>query len=104
MADSGASNLLKRIATAVILIPIVLLLILWAPIWTLAAVAGVVALLAVHEFLKLSESYAVRPFLRPTYIYTAIYFLAIALASGIEKPLVSTAGFIYATAFAAALA
>jgi phosphatidate cytidylyltransferase len=104
MADSGATNLLKRVGTAVILIPIVLVLILWAPVWALAVFAAVVALLAIHEFLKLSESYTVRPFLRPTYIYTAVYFLFIALASGIEKPLVSTAGFIYATAFAAALA
>lgn len=104
MADSGASNLLKRIATAVVLIPIVLILILWAPIWVLAAVAALVALLAIHEFLKLSEHYSVRPFLRPTYLYTALYFLFIALASGADKPLLSAAGFIYGTAFAAALA
>jgi phosphatidate cytidylyltransferase len=104
MADSGATNLLKRVGTAVVLIPIVLVLILWAPIWILAAVAGLVALLAIHEFLKLSEHYAVRPFLLPTYIYAGIFFLAIAIASGMEKPLVSTAAFIYATAFAAALA
>ena len=103
MADSGASNLLKRVATAVILIPIVLVLILWAPIWVLAVVACLVALLAIHEFLKLSEHYGVRPFLLPTYIYSGLFFLAIALASGIEKPLVSTAAFIYGTAFAAAL-
>jgi phosphatidate cytidylyltransferase len=104
MADSGASNLLKRIATAVILIPIVLILILWAPIWVLAVVAALVALLAIREFLKLSEHYSVRPFLRPTYIYTALYFLFIALASAADKPLLSTAGFIYGTAFAAASA
>lgn len=104
MADSGASNLLKRVGTAVILIPIVLVLILGAPVWALAVVAAVVALLAIHEFLKLSENYTVRPFLQATYFYAAIYFLFIALASGIEKPLVSTAGFIYASAFAAALA
>jgi phosphatidate cytidylyltransferase len=104
MADSGASNLLKRVATAVVLIPVVLVLILWAPVWVLAIVAALVALLAIHEFLKLSESYAVRPFLLPTYIYTGLFFVAIAVASGTEKPLVSTAGFIYATALAAALA
>jgi phosphatidate cytidylyltransferase len=104
MADSGASNLIKRVVTAVVLIPIVLVLILWAPVWALAAVAALVALLAIHEFLKLSENYAVQPFMRPTYIYTAIYFLSIALASGTEKPLLSTAGFIYGTGFAAALA
>ncbi|HVO59799.1 MAG TPA: phosphatidate cytidylyltransferase [Terriglobales bacterium] len=104
MADSGASNLLKRVGTAVVLVPIVLVLILWAPIWVLAGVAGLVGLLAIHEFLKLSEHYNVRPFRLPSYIYAGLFFLAIAIASGMEKPLVSTAAFIYGTAFAAALA
>jgi len=82
MADSGASNLLKRVATAVVLIPVVLVLILWAPVWVLAIVAALVALLAIHEFLKLSQSHAVRPFLLPTYIYVSLFFVAIAIASG----------------------
>ncbi len=104
MADSGAANLLKRVSTAVVLIPIVLVLILWAPIWVLAGVAGLVALLAMREFLQLAEHYAIRPVLLPTYIYAALFFFAIAITSGTEKPLLSTAAFIYGTAFAAALA
>jgi CDP-diglyceride synthetase len=68
MADSGGLHLLKRVGTAVVLIPIVLVLVLWAPSWALAAVAGLVALLAAHEFLRLSESYQVRPFFNPTYV------------------------------------
>ena len=52
--------MLKRIATAVVLIPIVLVLILRAPVSVLAVVAGVVALLTIHEFLKLTESYGVQ--------------------------------------------
>lgn len=103
MPDSGGLHLLKRVGTAVVLIPIVLLLVLWAPVWALAAVAGLVALLATDEFLKLSKSYGVRPFLAPTYIYISLFFIALALASATEKPLLSTAGFIYATGLAAAL-
>ena len=53
--------LLKRIATAVVLIPIVLVLVLRAPVPVLAVVAAVVALLTIHEFLKLTESYGVQP-------------------------------------------
>jgi phosphatidate cytidylyltransferase len=104
MADSGALNLLKRIATAVVLIPIVLVLILRAPVWVLAIVACTIALLAAREFLNLSKSYQVRPFLIPTYTYVVLFFLGIVLAGGTEKPLISTAGFIYGTAIAAALA
>ncbi len=103
MADSGGLHLLKRVGTALILIPIVLVLVLWAPIWALAAVAGLVALLAAHEFLKLSQCYAIRPFLLPTYIYIGLFFVALALSGASEKPLLSTAGFIYGTAFAATL-
>ena len=49
--------MLKRIATAVVLIPIVLVLVLRAPVLVLAVVAGVVALLTIHEFLKLTETF-----------------------------------------------
>ncbi len=59
--------LLKRIATAVVLIPIVLALILRAPVPVLAVVAAVVALLTILEFLKLTESYGVQPLRLPTY-------------------------------------
>jgi phosphatidate cytidylyltransferase len=96
--------LLKRIATAVVLIPIVLLLILRAPVSALAVVAGVVALLTIHEFLKLTESYGVRPLRILTYIFAGIFFLLLSLNAGNEKPLLSTAVFVYCLGFAAAIA
>jgi phosphatidate cytidylyltransferase len=96
--------LLKRIATAVVLIPVVLALILRAPIPVLAVVAGAVALITIHEFLKLTESYGVRPLRWPTYIFVGIFFVLLALNPGNEKPLLSTAIFIYCLGFAAALA
>jgi phosphatidate cytidylyltransferase len=96
--------LLKRIATAVVLIPIVLVLIVRAPVPVLAVFAGIVALLTVHEFLQLSESYGVRPMRWITLIYCGIFFLLLALNSGNDKPLLSTAVFVYSLGFAAALA
>jgi phosphatidate cytidylyltransferase len=96
--------LLKRIATAVILIPIVLVLILRAPIPILAVLAGAVALLTIHEFLKLTESYRVQPLRVLTYIFTGIFFLLLALNLGNGKPLLSTAVFVYCVGFAAAIA
>jgi phosphatidate cytidylyltransferase len=97
-------NLIKRVLTALLLIPIVLLLVLRAPVPVLALVATLVALLAVQELLKLSESYGIRPFHWPTYGYIAVFFVLLAINPSGEKPLLSTAIFIYSTAFAAALA
>ncbi len=94
-------QLLKRVLTAVVLIPIVLLLVLRAPIPLLALVAAIIALLAVYEFLKLAESYAVRPFYWPTYIFIGVFFLLLAIGSDNAKPVLSTGVFIYGIGFAA---
>jgi phosphatidate cytidylyltransferase len=96
--------LLKRIATAVVLIPIVLVLILRAPVWILAIVAGAVALVTIHEFLKLTESYGVQPLRTLTYFFVVIFFALLAFNFGNEKPLLSTAVFVYCLGFAAAIA
>jgi len=96
-------HLLKRVLTAVVLIPIVLVLVLRAPVPVLAVVAAAVALLTVHELLKLAEGYGVRPLWRTTYVFVALFFLLLAIQPG-EKPLTSTAIFVYAIGFAAAIA
>jgi phosphatidate cytidylyltransferase len=97
-------NLLKRILTAVVLIPIVLLLVLSAPVPVVAMVAALVALLAVQELLKLGEAYGIRSFRWATYIFVALLFVLLAINPGNGKPLLSTAIFVYSTAFAAAMA
>jgi len=94
--------LLTRIATALVLIPVVLVLILRAPVWSLAIVAGFVALLTIREFLKLTESYGVQPMPLPTYVLTALFFVVLGIASG--TPLLSTGQFLVVVAFAAAIA
>ncbi|HZQ22166.1 MAG TPA: phosphatidate cytidylyltransferase [Terriglobales bacterium] len=91
--------MLKRIATAVVLIPIVLLLVLRAPIPVLALVAALIALLTTHEFLKLAEAYSIRPFWKPTYVYVALFFVLLAIDAG--TPLLATGFFIYGIAVAA---
>jgi len=82
----------------------VLALILRAPVSVLAVVAAIVALLTIHEFLKLTESYGVRPLRALTYIFSGIFFLLLALNVGNEKPLLSTAVFVYCVGFADAIA
>jgi phosphatidate cytidylyltransferase len=87
-----------------VLIPIVLVLVLRAPVPALAVVGAIVALLATHEFLKLSEAYDVRPIRQPTYVYIAVFFVLLAVNPGHDKPLLSTAITLYGAGFAAALA
>jgi phosphatidate cytidylyltransferase len=77
---------MKRVATAVVLIPLVLLAILRAPIPLLAAIVGAVALLTTREFLDLAEKYnappasAGQPRHLPTYIYIAVLFAFLGVA------------------------
>jgi phosphatidate cytidylyltransferase len=96
-------ELLKRVLTAVVLIPIVLLLVLRAPVPVVAFVAGVVALLAIRELLKLAEGYSIRPLYIPTDIFVGLFFLLIAISPA-ATPALSTSGFALYALFAAALA
>jgi phosphatidate cytidylyltransferase len=96
-------ELLKRVLTAIVLIPVVLLLVLRAPVPVLGFVAGVVALLAIHELLKLSEGYGIRPLRLPTYIFVAVIFVLIAFNPGLT-PLLSTSSFTLIALSAAVLA
>ena len=96
--------MLKRVATAVVLIPIVLALILRAPLPVLSVVAAVVALLTIFEFLKLTESYGVQPLRLPTYLFSGFFFLVLAISASSQTPLLSTGKFLVVLAFAAAIA
>jgi phosphatidate cytidylyltransferase len=95
--------LLKRIATAVVLIPIVMLLVLRAPVPVLAVFAAAVALVTVQEFLKLTESYGVRPLRLPTYIFVGLLFLLLAASAAGETPQVSSLKFVLGIGFASAI-
>lgn len=58
---------MKRVLTAVVLIPVVLLLVFRAPLWLFAmAVAGIVVL-ALHEYLNIAELAGTKPFQRLSY-------------------------------------
>ena len=96
--------MIQRVATAAVLIPLVLLLVLKAPLYVLAIVAGAVALLAIIEFLKLVTQYAVQPLGRETYGFVAAFFVFVIVASTNRTPLVETAAMLYGITLAAALA
>jgi phosphatidate cytidylyltransferase len=96
-------ELAKRVLTAAVLIPVVLLLVLRAPVPVLALTSGIVALLATRELLDLSQAYKIKPLRRSAYIYCAVFFLGVALNPGIT-PLLSTGGFAYGALSAAIFA
>ncbi len=96
--------MIKRIATAVVLIPIVLLLVLKAPIYVLVFVSAAVALLAASEFLKLTTHYSAEPLMLATYIFIAAFFVFVIFATGNRTPLMETTAMLYGITFSAAIA
>jgi phosphatidate cytidylyltransferase len=96
--------MIKRIATAVVLIPLVLLLVLKAPAYLLVLVSGVVALLAIAELLKLVTHYGVQPLGLLTYLFVAVFFVFVIIVSSGRTALLETTATIYGMALTAALA
>ena len=67
---------MKRVLTAVVLIPLVLAAVLRAPDWLFISLVGIVALLATREYLDLAEKHGLKPFRSATLLTTALFFLA----------------------------
>jgi phosphatidate cytidylyltransferase len=96
--------MIKRIATAVVLIPLVLLLVLKAPLYLLAVVSGAIALLAIAEFLRLVTPYGVQSLSVATYVFVAIFFVFVIFACNNRTPEDETTAILYGIAVMAAFA
>jgi phosphatidate cytidylyltransferase len=70
---------MKRVLTAVVLIPVVLLLTFKAPLWLFCGVVCVVAMLAMREYMQLVIGYGYEPLELATYIITPLYFALLAV-------------------------
>jgi phosphatidate cytidylyltransferase len=68
--------MLLRILTAVVLIPIIVALVWWGPPALLAAVAGIVAILALIEFFELANRVGLRAYQKWTVVCVAGLFYA----------------------------
>ena len=68
--------MLLRIASGVILIPLVIALVWWGPLPLVAASATLVALLALIEFFNLGARLAMRGYRRWTILSVALLFYA----------------------------
>jgi phosphatidate cytidylyltransferase len=64
--------MLLRIATAAVLIPIVVVLVWWGPPALLAALAAIVAILALRELFDIGDRIGLRAFKKWTYFCTAL--------------------------------
>src|SRR3954471_1714286 len=69
---------MKRVLTAVVLIPIVLLLTFKAPLWLFCALVAVVAMLAMREYMDLVVAYGYEPLRVSTYLIVPLYFALLA--------------------------
>ncbi len=88
---------MKRVATAAVLIPIVLLLVLRAPVPLLAAVVAVVAILALREYVDLVRHYNVEPYCRVLYVVTVVGFAVLVAQTGSDY-LVATSQMLFGIA------
>lgn len=59
---------MKRVLTAVVLVPLVLLAVFRAPIWLFVLLVAVVIVLALHEYLNIAEAAGIKPFRWLTYV------------------------------------
>ena len=66
---------MKRVVTAAVLIPLVLVAVFRAPLWLFTAIAGMVALLAMREYLDLVVAYGAKPFRTAVLGLTALCFV-----------------------------
>ncbi|HEY7402570.1 MAG TPA: phosphatidate cytidylyltransferase [Candidatus Angelobacter sp.] len=75
---------MKRVLTAVALIPVVLLLVFKAPLWLYALVVAAIILLTLHEYLGIAEAAGIKPFHGLTYAVGILPILLFFLHSIIE--------------------
>lgn len=72
---------MKRVLTAVVLVPLVLLVVFRAPLWLFTVVVGVVMLLGLHEYLKIVKGYGIIPVRLAAYALSVFMILATSLST-----------------------
>lgn len=77
---------MKRVLTAAVLIPLVLLALFLAPNWLFTVLVGAVALLATAEYLALAAGYGYEPFRFLTYLLMITFFGIVVWATGNPSP------------------
>lgn len=73
---------MKRVLTALLLVPLVLAAVFWTPIWIFSLLVGAVALLALHEFLHIAEQSGIAVFRPLAMVLVALLFVAFPYFAG----------------------
>jgi len=68
---------MKRVLTAAVLIPVVLLLVFRAPLWLFALAVAAIIVLALHEYLNIAEAAGIKPFKWLTYALAVVPIFAL---------------------------
>jgi phosphatidate cytidylyltransferase len=68
---------MKRVLTALALVPVVLLIIFKAPLWLFAPAIGLVIIFALKEYLGIVEAAGIKPFRWPSYVLGLLPVVAI---------------------------
>jgi phosphatidate cytidylyltransferase len=68
---------MKRVLTAVVLIPVVLLIVFKGPLWLFVPVVGVFVVLGLKEYLGIVEAAGIKPMRWPTYILGLLPVVAV---------------------------
>lgn len=71
---------MKRVLTALVLIPVVLLIVFKAPLWLFSLVVAAIIILALHEYLGIVEAAGIKPFRWLTYALSLLPFLLLLYA------------------------
>jgi phosphatidate cytidylyltransferase len=77
---------MKRVLTAIVLIPLVLLAVFLAPNWLFTVLVGAVALLASVEYMTLAAGYGYEPFRFLTYLLIVTFYGILVWATGTPSP------------------
>ena len=77
---------MKRVLTAAILIPLVLLAVFKAPNWLFTTLIAAVAILALHEYLSLAAGYGYEPFRSLSFLVMLTFFAIVVWATWIPSP------------------
>lgn len=67
---------MKRVLTAIVLVPLVLLVVFKAPLWLFSLVVGVLVLLSLHEYLGIVKGYGIEPARWPLYVVSVLIVVA----------------------------
>jgi phosphatidate cytidylyltransferase len=70
---------MKRVLTALILIPLVLLVVFKAPAWLMLLVLAAIALVAADEYLHIVDAHGIQPFRKLTMLLIVFFFLPASL-------------------------